>query len=136
MSDEDVIQSDPRQHARILVIDDEKDFVESLSDILTSRGYQIGVAHSAGEALAAIEEQPAQVALIDIRLGHTSGVDLINQLKEKEPALLCVMMTAYAAVDSAIESLNEGAYAYLRKPLEMRDLFATLDRCMERIQLK
>ena len=73
---------------------------------------------------------------MDVRLGHDSGINLIAQLKETHPDLLCVMMTAYAAMDTAIEAIHEGAYDYLQKPLDMRYLLATLDRCFEKLRLE
>jgi len=73
---------------------------------------------------------------VDIRLRHESGINLIAQLKEVNPTILCVMMTAYAAMDNAIEAIHEGAYDYLQKPLDMRYLLATLDRCFEKLQFQ
>ena len=67
---------------------------------------------------------------------ENSGIDLIPVLKEAFPDILCVMMTAYAAVETAIEALQEGAYHYLRKPVSPKELLATLDRCFETVELE
>jgi PAS domain S-box-containing protein len=121
---------------RVLIVDDERDFVSSLVDILESRAYRTETAYSATGALDKIKEFSAQVALLDIRLGKVSGIDLLAKLKKVHPALICVMMTAYAAIDTAIEALQAGAYDYLRKPFHPPDLLATLDRCFEKIRLR
>jgi PAS domain S-box-containing protein len=121
---------------RILIVDDEKDFVSSLVDILESRGYRTETAYSAIGALDKIKEFTSQVALLDIRLGQVSGIDLLAKLKKVHPAIICVMMTAYAAVDTAIEALQAGAYDYLRKPFYPPDLLATIDRCFEKLRLR
>lgn len=124
------------QGRRLLIVDDEKDFVLSLADILESFGYIVETAHSGKSALEKIKEFGPQVALLDIRLGNENGINLIYKLKEEVPKLLPIVMTAYATADTAIEALQEGAYDYLRKPLNPMDLLAKLDRCFERLQLE
>jgi PAS domain S-box-containing protein len=125
-----------RKEGRILIVDDDADFALSLLDVLESRGYQVAIAHDVPNGKEQAEHLDAQVALVDIRLKRNSGIDLIAQLKEINPDILCVMMTAYAAVDNAIAAIHEGAYDYLQKPLDMRYLLATLDRCFEKLQLE
>ena len=125
-----------RKEGRILIVDDDADFALSLLDVLESRGYQAAIAHDVPGGKEKAEQLNAQVALVDIRLGRDSGINLIAQLKEINPGILCVMMTAYAAMDSAIEAIHEGAYDYLQKPLDMRYLLATLDRCFEKLRLE
>ncbi len=120
---------------RVLIIDDEKDFAESLADILESRDFSVSVVHSSADALQSLSEFNPHCVLLDIRLGLEDGIDLLAKLKGVRPELLCVMMTAYANTDSAIEALQIGAYDYLRKPLEARDLLATMDRCFENVRL-
>ncbi len=73
---------------------------------------------------------------LDVRLGRDSGLDLVASLKKERPNLLCVVMTAYADTDTVIQALHEGAYDYLRKPLGVQDLLATLDRCFDRVELE
>jgi signal transduction histidine kinase len=121
---------------RILIVDDEKDFSLILADILKSRGYQVEVAYSAENGREKIQTFDAQVALLDMRLGHESGIDLIAALKQARPKILCVMMTAYATMNTAIEAIHQGAYDYLQKPLNMPYLFSTLERCFEKLQLE
>lgn len=125
-----------RKEGRILIVDDDADFALSLLDVLESRGYQVEIAYDVPSGREKAEQINAQVALVDIRLRRDSGINLIAQLKEINPNILCVMMTAYAAMDNAVEAIHEGAYDYLQKPLDMRYLLATLDRCFEKLQLE
>jgi PAS domain S-box-containing protein len=125
-----------RAGGRVLLIDDEIDLVESLRDTLESRGYVVDTAHAATQACERALCFRPQIALVDIRLGRGSGVDLLSGLRQTNPSLLCVMMTADADRETAIQALTEGAYHYLRKPIEARDLLATLERCFERIRLE
>jgi signal transduction histidine kinase/ActR/RegA family two-component response regulator len=124
------------QQGRILIVDDDEDFVFSILDILESRGYQVEIAHGVQSGWKKAQTFDAQVALLDIRLGDGSGIDLINRLQEVHPEILCVMITAFAAMDTAIEAIHEGAYAYLQKPLDIRYLLITLGRCFEKIRLR
>ncbi len=121
---------------RLLIVDDDRDFVAGIADILESRGYVLETAHSAELAEEKIKDFDGHVALIDIRLGRANGIELITKLRQQRPGIMCVMMTAYAGTETAIRALDRGAYAYLRKPLEVRDLLATLDRCFEKLRLE
>ncbi len=117
-------------------MDDDRDFAGSLTDILEPRGYRVAEAYSAQGALDTLKHFDAQVALVDIRLDRSSGIELIARLREVKARILCVMMTAYAGIETAIEALHQGAYDYLRKPLNAHDLFATLERCFEKLRLE
>lgn len=121
---------------KILIVDDEKDFVLSLTDILETYGYDVGMAHNQSEAEEIIESFYADVVLLDVRLGHENGLNLIAKFKETCPNIIPVIMTAFAEADSAIEAFQEGAYDYLRKPLNPRQLLKTLERCFEKLQLE
>jgi signal transduction histidine kinase len=119
----------------VLVIDDDVDFGESLVGLLQMEGYEAALVRDATAALRAISERSVAVALVDVRLGLDSGVDLVRQLRQVAPELVAVMITAYASIETAIEALKAGAYDYLSKPFYTEDLLATLQRCFERIRL-
>lgn len=121
---------------KIFIVDDEKDFVLSLTDILETYGYRIETAHNQREAIEKINSFTADVVLLDVRLGHENGLNLITKLKEVCPNIVPVIMTAFAEAESAIEAFQEGAYDYLRKPLNPGGLLKTLERCFEKIRLE
>lgn len=121
---------------RVLIIDDDVDFADALQDTLDPARYQIETANDLQAALEIEHQFDPGVALIDVRLGQTNGLDLIKVLKEHRPDLLCVIMTAYVDVDTAIEALKSGAYDYLRKPIHPPELWVVLDRCFEKIRLE
>jgi len=120
---------------RIIIIDDDVDFTESLHELLASRGLNVISANTIFIAKKLIDEFIPKVALIDIRLDDGNGVDLLQIIVEKYPGIVCVMLTAYATMDTAIKSLRIGAYDYLRKPVGPNDLFAILDRSFEKANL-
>ncbi len=123
---------------RVLIVDDDVDFAESLNDMLLSEEYAVRVAHNANDALTAADGFAPQVALLDIRLpmGSGDGLDLLTALKQKHPEMLGIIVTAYADTETAIKALHGDAYDYLRKPLYFQELAAVLHRCFERIGLE
>ncbi|MGB7537868.1 MAG: HD domain-containing phosphohydrolase [Anaerolineales bacterium] len=123
---------------RVLIVDDDVDFAESLNDMLLAEAYAVRVAHNAHDALTEADAFDPQVALLDIRLplGSGDGLDLLAALKQKHPDMLGIIVTAYADADTAIKALHGDAYDYLRKPLYFQELAATLRRCFERISLE
>ncbi|MGR3303327.1 MAG: PAS domain S-box protein [Candidatus Scalindua sp.] len=121
---------------RVMIVDDNRDFANSLFDILESSGFIVETAYSKKEACKKIRDFDAHLALIDVRLGHSSGISLIPEFKSANPGILCVMTTAYADIDTSIQALKEGAYDYLQKPIEAQKLLVTIDRCFEKIQLE
>ena len=120
---------------RILIIDDDLDFAASLRLILENENYQPLLAHSEEEALEVIGKNAVDLALIDIRLGQDNGIELLPKLKAIQPEVLCVMVTGFGSVETAVQALNNGAYDYLRKPVNPDELLATLRRCFEKIRL-
>ena len=120
---------------KVLVIDDDQDFADSLSNLLMLEGYVVESAYSASSAHAMLTRFHADVALIDIRLGESNGIELIAAFRRRRPGIICVMMTAYASLETAVEALQQGAYDYLCKPFFTEDLIATLGRCFDRLTL-
>lgn len=121
---------------RVLIVDDDRDFVESLQEILESKGYAVATAHDAEMARVVAAKFNADVALLDIRLGQDNGVDLIASLKQQQPAIICVMLTAHKSLETAVGALRQGAYNYLTKPLHPDELLATLECCYEKLRLQ
>ena len=120
----------------ILIVDDDRDFAESLEDYLLPRGYEIKTVFNADSVREAMSEFDPQVMLVDLRIGSAKGTDLIPIVRDENPDVLFVLMTAFADTETAIEALQRGADDYLRKPLNLDVLSSTLDRCFRNIQLR
>ncbi|MBU1191247.1 MAG: response regulator [Gammaproteobacteria bacterium] len=126
----------PKEQRFVLIVDDDRDFAESLQDLLGAHNYSARIASSSEEAMRVLLHFPAQVVLLDIRLGLQSGIRLLDEIRSVMPDILSVMITAYSSVETAIEALRRGAYDYLPKPVRAEVLIAALDKCFERIRLK
>jgi DNA-binding NtrC family response regulator len=120
---------------RIMIIDDDLDYADSLRMILENENYKTVLAHSEEEALESMEENAVDLALIDIRLGQDNGIDLLLKLKKRQPSILCVMITGFGTIETAIQALRYGAYDYLRKPVNPEELIVSLNRGFEKIRL-
>ena len=121
---------------RVLIVDDDRDFAEGMAAFLDLSGCTSRVANNVEDALKQVRDFEPVVALLDIRLDPaTSGLDLIPVLKKERPDLICIMVTAFAEVDTAIDAVKKGAYDYLRKPLNFDEMNKVLDRCFETVQL-
>jgi len=120
---------------RVLIVDDDRDFADSLAEMLETRGYQVFVAADEQQARTLLTAQAPPVALVDVRLGRDSGLRVISELRRLHPRLICVMMTAFAEVETAVEAFRSGACHYLRKPLEIDAVLTTLAHCFQKFRL-
>lgn len=103
---------------RVLVIDDERNIRLTLTALLQSFGCEAQAAATAAEAEAAVHAHRFDLAMLDLKLGNASGLDLLPRLLEAAPGLQVVLMTAFASVSTAVEAIRRGARDYLPKPFE------------------
>jgi signal transduction histidine kinase len=119
----------------VLLLDDDRDFADSMADLLRLEGYRVTVVYTHDDALAAVAADPPQVVLIDLRLDTTNGIAVVRALHATHPDVLPVIVTAYASIGTSVQAMQAGAYDYLRKPVHVSELASTLDRCFERHRL-
>ncbi len=103
---------------KLLIVDDELSVRDSLAKWFHEEGYEIGTAEEAGEALTRMAEMHWDLALLDIKMRGTDGIELQKRLHEIDPDLIVIIMTGYASVDTAVAALKNGAYDYVTKPLD------------------
>jgi two-component system response regulator HydG len=122
------------QGALILVVDDEPGTCITLKNILTRKGYTVGIAHTGEEAIALAEEKTYEVVFIDIKLPTINGLETYLALKHINPEVVAIMMTAYRQEvrDLVGQALNETAYACLYKPFDMAEVLQLVDEIWER----
>ena len=120
------------EDALILVVDDEGAIRYSVSKTLERVGYRVITASSGEEAIELMEQQDFDVVLTDIRMPGISGVDLLAMIREKTTDIVVILMTGYASLGTAVESLRLGAHDYLIKPSSSEDIRESVRRGMER----
>jgi len=123
------------ERARILVVDDAPNSVRVIQDVLAAEGYQVIGVGSGAEAMEKAQGGFCNVALLDIRLPDVEGIELIAPLKEMLPDMAVIMVTAYASLETAVRALNQGASAYVTKPLDMDQVLAIVREALEKQQL-
>jgi DNA-binding NtrC family response regulator len=122
---------------RILIIDDEKLIRESLTHLLSGAGYRVEVAGRVADARELVAREIYDLILIDLRLPDGSGIDLLRYIHEQaDYAPLCIMMTAYGSVDTAVEAMKYGAYDYINKPFKSHEILLIVKLALETGKLK
>ena len=107
---------------RILIVDDEPDIAEVLSDRLTACGFDVQITHSAKSCYTAVAEHPPDLILLDIQMPEISGLDALVELKKTHPQLPVLMVSASTAKGVMEEPEKLGAEGYVLKPFEPKDL--------------
>lgn len=121
---------------RVVVIDDDVDFAEALRDFLTPHGYGVSIINDVSRGLDAALLGPQQVILIAQGLRARPGLDVAEELLERDPRLVCVLMTTSADADSTHDAMQVGVYDFLRKPLNPQDIIVSLERCFSQLHLE
>jgi two-component system, NtrC family, response regulator HydG len=103
---------------RLLIVDDELSVRDSLGKWFHEEGYEVTTAEDANVALSRLAEKPCDIALLDIKMRGTDGIELQSRIHEIDPNLIVIMMTGYASVETAVVALKNGAYDYVTKPLD------------------
>ena len=119
----------------ILIVDDDEGICKTLSLILSKKGYETETAGTGREGIEKAQERFFNLALIDIKLPDMEGVELLRPLKEMHPDMAVIMITGYASVETAIQALKDGAWAYIPKPLNMDEVLATVREALEKQSL-
>lgn len=121
-----------KEQYRILIIDDNENMRESLSDILQEKGYDVVTAKTASEGMQKAQDTFFNIALIDINLPDKSGIELLSRFKGMFPYRANVMISASTMQNDAINALNIGADAYLKKPIDFDKLDKVLENCLKK----
>ncbi len=115
--------------AKILLVDDEREFVAILNQRLTKRNYCATFAYSGKDALAQLEEgSDIEVVILDVKMPGLDGIETLKRIKEKWPLVEVIMLSAHSTLDSAIDAIKLGACDYLLKPIEMEQLVSKIEK--------
>ncbi len=116
----------------ILIVDDEQSVVFLLKEELSEfEKYDVTVAYDGAEAINILQSQPFDVVLLDVKMPRVSGIEVLKYIREQHPTTIVLMLTNFADVKTAIETMKLGAYDFVSKPYEREELLATIDRALE-----
>jgi K+-sensing histidine kinase KdpD len=124
-----------KEKERILVVDDDLDFLKVIKIILENKGYIVDTVPSASEAISRIKERYYHATILDIILPDDDGTELLSRILDIHPDIIAVMLTGHSSVRNAVRSLNRGAFAYLEKPLDPDNLISVLSQGLEKQRL-
>lgn len=113
---------------RVLLVDDEKEFIETLAERLTVRDFNVETAFDGFEAVAKIKEQDFDVVVLDVLMPGKDGIETLKEIKSLKPIVNVIMLTGHATVETAIDGMKSGAYDYLMKPTDTNDLVGKITK--------
>jgi len=122
--------------SKILVVDDEPTYRASVSRCLTNHGYRVTAADSGGRALELLSTGNYDLLITDLKMSDISGLDLIKRTKELSPNTASIVMTAYATIETAVETTKNGAFHYLVKPFNVDELVQLAQKAIEHKKLR
>lgn len=112
----------------VLIVDDDRSFCAALAAALRRRGFASAVAHDYGEALAEADAWEPIKAVVDLRMPGKGGLDLVQSLRSKFPAIQVVVLTGFGSIATAVEAIKLGAQHYLTKPASVDEILAAFER--------
>src|SRR5579871_4212832 len=136
-------RANPPAPGSVLIIDDEAEIRESLQTLLELEGYTVETAESGAQGLARLAEQPFDLVLLDFALPQRNGIEVLRDIRERDPQRSVIMITAYGTVENAVNAMQAGAVNFIQKPWDNEKLLADIRACIgrtraeeENIQLK
>jgi DNA-binding NtrC family response regulator len=113
---------------KVLLVDDEKEFIQTLAERLEVRDFSVQTAFDGDEAISKIKEQDFDVVVLDVLMPGKDGIETLREIKSIKPLVNVIMLTGHATVETAIEGMKAGAYDYLMKPTDTNDLVGKITK--------
>lgn len=123
--------SDKEKKIKLLIVDDEEDFLKSIAERLGMRDFDVSTATEGKRAIKAAKKGKFDVAILDMKMPGMDGMELLQILKKKHKFLEVIILTGHGAIDSAVEATKLGAYSYLEKPYDFEKLLDVLKKAYE-----
>ncbi len=121
---------------KILIIDDEKIALRNLEHILKKEGYDVAATTSGSNGLRLIQEEEFDLVLTDLKMEKVDGMEILENCKRLHPDTEVIMITAYATIPSAVETMKKGAYDYIAKPFKLDEIRRIVKEALEKVRLK
>src|SRR4030042_6402187 len=120
---------------KILVVDDDNSLLELIKIRLESANYEVLTAVEEKEAFEAVKKQVFDLSVVDLQLAQMDGISLMEEFHSILPEMPVIILTAYGSIESAVKAMKRGAYSYLTKPFDTRDMLLQIERALENRRL-
>jgi two-component system, OmpR family, response regulator CpxR len=117
---------------RVLLVDDEKEFTEVLAERLETRDFEVTKAFSGDEAVELLKDKHIDVVVLDVLMPGKDGITTLREMKQMKPIVEIIMLTGHSTVETAVEGMKLGAFDYLMKPAETKDLIEKIVKAFRR----
>jgi DNA-binding NtrC family response regulator len=117
---------------RVLIVDDEAEFVDTIVKRLKDRGLEVEGAYNGQEALDLLGHKDFDVCILDYRMPGMDGIETLREMKKRKPMMEVIMLTGHGSVESGIQGLQLGAYNYVMKPARLNELLKQMELAYER----
>jgi DNA-binding NtrC family response regulator len=107
---------------KVLLVDDEEEFVETLAERMRTRGMEVSTTNSGADALELVEDESFDVVVLDLKMPGIDGLEALKRIKQRRPDIQVVLLTGYATVEKGVEAIKEGALEFLEKPVDIASL--------------
>ncbi len=121
--------------ARILIVDDDEVSCRLFAEVLEGDGHEVDQAGSGEEALDRLRRESYDLLLVDVRMPEMSGLDVTRAMRQEQPSLPVIVMTAFGSIETAVEAIHEGAYDYVSKPMNLDELKKIIFRALRQREL-
>jgi DNA-binding NtrC family response regulator len=123
------------EQINVLVVDDEQDVLQTLESMLQELNFNTIIANNGDKAMEIIENNKIDVVLSDIYMPETDGFELLKNVRAFDKEIVFLMITGKPTIETAVQSIREGAYDYITKPFDLEDLRIKINRCIEKKKL-
>jgi len=125
-----------RKIGRVMVVDDEENIREVLSNYLKTIGYEVVTANDGQDALDKFKDGEYDLIISDLLMPSVDGLELLKKIREQDREVIFLMITGYPSIETAVEAIKKGAYDYITKPFNMEDVKLRIERAFEKKNLK
>ncbi len=119
-------------NVKLLIIDDEVEFASTMCQRLKLRDFDAADVHSGGEGLAVLVEMSPEIVILDLKMPDMSGLDVLDEIKKHDPSIEVIMLTGHGSAGSGIEAMEKGAFDYVMKPVDLKDLLEKINAAIEK----
>lgn len=121
---------------RLLIVDDERIALRNLEHVMRKEGYEVTATQSGANALALLDSQSFDLVLTDLRMEKVDGMQVLHRCRERHPDTEVVLITGYATLETAVESMRQGAFYYVAKPYRLEEVRKVAAEALEKVRLK